>query len=155
MLHYIYICLFIYIIVSDRSPLDATTKYTSGLSAWSSPPDPRSWSPKFSLDHDIFHGLVHSTNTYSFQAEEDIAKAIIDTGLWSILWHRLVQMLQVRNPDSNQPIHDIESADCPQPSSVYAPDFGLLSPQGLIASLQLATSVFTKVSQGENLFCFL
>ncbi|XP_074643571.1 serine/threonine-protein kinase 36-like [Tubulanus polymorphus] len=96
------------------------------------------------FDYGIFDGVLLLMCQLLMQAEGPIARAILDCGLWTILWHRLVQMLQVRNPDTNKPIHDIEADE--QIDVTCMPDWGLISPQGLLASLQLAVSVFTKES---------
>ena len=63
-------------------------------------------------------------------------------------------MLQVRHPDTELPIHDIEidatgENDATSPvklaQSFPQPDWSLISFQGLLGVLQLAVSVFTRV----------
>ena len=74
-----------------------------------------------------------------------ISNLYIESGIWSILWHRLAQMLQVKNPETDMPLHDLET-DMIDESSVFpAPDWSLLSFQGLLGVLNLAVAVFTKV----------
>ncbi|XP_064647326.1 serine/threonine-protein kinase 36-like isoform X2 [Lineus longissimus] len=98
------------------------------------------------FDYGIFDGVLLLMCQLLMQAEGPIAKAIIDCGLWTILWHRLVQTLQVRNPDTNMPIHDIEVEENADNVGVLIPDWSLISPQGVLSALQLAVSVFTKES---------
>lgn len=78
-----------------------------------------------------------------FQSEGPVAQLYIETGIWGTLWHRVAQALQVTNPETNAPIHDIEM-ECEELPGFHAPDWTLVSPQGLMAVLQLAVTVFTK-----------
>lgn len=70
----------------------------------------------------------------------------IDTGIWGTLWHRMAQALQVTNPETDTPIHDIEEIGGTV-SGFHPPDWTLVSPQGLMAVLQMSVTVFTKVRQ--------
>lgn len=56
----------------------------------------------------------------------------------------MAQALQVTHPETDMPIHDIE-ADTEVSRGFHPPDWTLLSPQGLMAVLQMAVTVFTKV----------
>ena len=68
----------------------------------------------------------------------------IDTGIWGTLWHRVAQALQVTNPETDMPIHDIEE-EGGHIKGFQVPDWTLVSPQGLMAVLQMSVTVFTKV----------
>ena len=81
-----------------------------------------------------------------------MARLFLESGIWDILWHRLAQMLRVRNAATHVPLFNLEndvtatSASPPQDETMTSPpDWGLLSMQGLLGALQLAVSVFTKV----------
>ena len=76
-----------------------------------------------------------------------MAGLYIETGIWSVLWDRLAQTLQVWNPETDMPLLDIESDDKQENTQrdFPLPDWGLMSPRGMMAALQLAVSVFTKV----------
>ena len=55
---------------------------------------------------------------------------------------------QVTSPTNHLPIHDIEVegyGEVDVPKEFIPPDWDLMSPQGLMAVLQIAVSVFTKV----------
>ena len=64
-------------------------------------------------------------------------------------------MLQVCHPDTEQPIHDIE-LDAPEDEQTQTqlnattfpePDWSLISFQGLLGVLQIAVTIFTRVSR--------
>ena len=73
-----------------------------------------------------------------------MAQLYIETGIWGTLWHRVAQALQVTNPDTDTPIHDIDT-DTQAAPGFHEPDWSLVSPQGLMAVLQMSVTVFTKV----------
>ena len=73
-----------------------------------------------------------------------MAGLYIESGIWGLLWHRVAQMLQVHNPDSDLPIHDIE-AEGDSATRVIMPDWNLICFQGLLGVLQMAVAVFTRV----------
>lgn len=68
----------------------------------------------------------------------------IETGIWGTLWHRVAQALQVINLETDTPIHDIDQ-EGEHVVGFNPPDWTLVSPQGLMAVLQMAVTVFTKV----------
>ena len=77
-----------------------------------------------------------------------MASLYLEGGVWSILWHRVAQMLQVQNPDTEMPLHDIESEGfevAMTSARCVTPDWTLLSFSGLVAMLQMAIVIFTKV----------
>ena len=78
------------------------------------------------------------------KADAPVAQLYIETGIWGTLWHRMAQALQVMNPDTDMPIHDIE-IDVEAQKGFRDPDWSLVSPQGLMAVLQMSVTVFTKV----------
>ena len=82
------------------------------------------------------------------QAELPMASLYLDHGIWSILWHRVAQMLQVQNPGTDMPLHDIEMDGfevAMTSARSVTPDWSLLSFSGLVAMLHMAVVVFTKV----------
>ena len=88
----------------------------------------------------------------TFQADTPVASLYIESGIWGAMWHRIAQGVQVLSPDSDMPVHDIELTGGPPADGEQAlakfisPEWSLISPQGLMASLQMAVTVFTKVS---------
>ena len=74
-----------------------------------------------------------------------MAQLYIETGIWGTLWHRVAQALQVMNPETEMPIHDIDT-DIDAHRGFSDPDWSLISPQGLMAVLQMSVTVFTKVN---------
>ena len=73
----------------------------------------------------------------------------IETGIWGTLWHRVAQALQVINLETDTPIHDIDQ-EGENDIGFNPPDWTLVSPQGLMAVLQMAVTVFTKVCKINN-----
>ena len=64
-------------------------------------------------------------------------------------------MLQVQNPDTEMPLHDIESEGfevAMTSARCITPDWTLLSFSGLVAMLQMAIVIFTKVSSFLGFF---
>ena len=85
---------------------------------------------------------------YVHQTELPMASLYLDHGIWSILWHRVAQMLQVQNPETDMPLHDIETEGfevAMTSARSIMPDWTLLSFSGLVAMLHMAIVVFTKV----------
>lgn len=68
-----------------------------------------------------------------------------------MLWQRVAQMLQVRNMPGDAALSDLE-ADSEAEAPVVAPDWSLLSFQGLLGVLQVAVAVFTKVRYACHMF---
>lgn len=95
------------------------------------------------FDYGVLDGLLLLLCEMLAQSEGPVAQLYIETGIWGTLWHRVAQALQVTNPETNAPIHDIEM-ECEEMPGFHAPDWSLVSPQGLMAVLQLAVTVFTK-----------
>lgn len=77
---------------------------------------------------------------------------LIETGLWAVLWHRLVQTLRIdvmgaepaalQDLESSQPEAALASLTTP----VQPPDWSLLSFKGLTAAVGIATAIFVKVN---------
>ncbi|PVD31308.1 hypothetical protein C0Q70_06720 [Pomacea canaliculata] len=80
------------------------------------------------------------------QTDMPVAQLYIETGIWAAMWHRVAQAMQVTALNCNLPIHDIEveGQDEKKTWEFIPPGWDLLSPQGLMAALQIAISVFTK-----------
>ncbi|XP_021342400.1 serine/threonine-protein kinase 36-like isoform X3 [Mizuhopecten yessoensis] len=95
------------------------------------------------FDYGVLDGLLLLLCEMLAQAEGPVAQMYIDTGIWGTLWHRVAQALQVTNPETDTPIHDIEEEGGPV-SGFHSPDWTLVSPQGLMAVLQMSVTVFTK-----------
>ena len=90
------------------------------------------------------------------QGEISVARLFLESGIWDILWHRLAQMLQVQSAHSDMPLFNLEpDVDSTDGVTFTSPDWGLLSMQGLLGALQLAVSVFTKVSLLLTFTCSL
>ncbi|XP_052245877.1 serine/threonine-protein kinase 36-like isoform X2 [Dreissena polymorpha] len=98
------------------------------------------------FDYGIMDGLMLLLCEMLVQADAPVAQLYIETGIWGTLWHRVAQALQVMNPDTDMPIHDIES-DAEAQKGFRDPDWSLVSPQGLMAVLQMSVTVFTKETQ--------
>ncbi|XP_053375553.1 serine/threonine-protein kinase 36-like isoform X2 [Mercenaria mercenaria] len=98
------------------------------------------------FDYGIMDGLMLLLCEMLTQAEAPVAQLYIETGIWGTLWHRVAQALQVMNPETELPIHDIET-DMEAQKGFHEPDWSLVSPQGLMAVLQMSVTVFTKETQ--------
>ncbi|KAL8605032.1 hypothetical protein ACOMHN_018834 [Nucella lapillus] len=103
------------------------------------------------FDYGILDGLLLLLRELVPQVDMPVAQLYIDTGIWGAMWHRVAQALQVTSPSNHLPIHDIEVGEGQQggegesaAGEFAAPDWDLMSPQGLMAVLQIAVSVFTK-----------
>ncbi|XP_046556063.1 serine/threonine-protein kinase 36-like isoform X1 [Haliotis rubra] len=95
------------------------------------------------FDYGVLDGLLLLLCELLAQSDVPVAQLYIESGIWGTLWHRVAQALQVHNPETNMPIHDIE-ADGDSAPGFVPPNWGLVSPQGLMAALQMAVSVFAK-----------
>ena len=83
-----------------------------------------------------------------------MAQLFIETEAWEMLWHRMAHALQVVWPQQSKPIYDLETSL--EGGVFQKPDWTLISPQGLVAALQMSVNVFTKVSKTsdkEKKFC--
>lgn len=102
------------------------------------------------FDFGILDGLLLLLCELLPQVDMPIAQLYIETGIWGSMWHRVAQAMQVTTLNSYLPIHDIEAEDLEEKADVQRqfspPDWDLMSPQGLMAVLQIAVAVFTKVS---------
>ncbi|XP_052801977.1 serine/threonine-protein kinase 36-like isoform X1 [Mya arenaria] len=98
------------------------------------------------FDYGIMDGLMLLLCEMLIQSDAPVAQLYIETGIWGTLWHRVAQALQVVNPDTDMPIHDIET-DAEAQRGFRDPDWSLVSPQGLMAVLQMSVTVFTKETQ--------
>nr|KAG5700609.1 hypothetical protein BaRGS_015405 [Batillaria attramentaria] len=102
------------------------------------------------FDYGILDGLLLLLRELVPQSDMPVAQLYIETGIWGAMWHRVAQAMQVTSPNSSLPIHDIEvdgHGDGEDGRGGFSPpDWDLMSPQGLMAVLQIAVTVFTKVS---------
>lgn len=98
------------------------------------------------FDYGILDGLMLLLCEMLIQADAPVAQLYIEIGIWGTLWHRVAQALQVMNPETELPIHDIET-DAEALKGFHEPDWSLVSPQGLMAVLQMSVTVFTKETQ--------
>lgn len=86
-----------------------------------------------------------------FQGDTTMTQLFIETGVWEILWHRMAQALQVVCPQQSKPIHDLETSL--EGGVFQKPDWTLISPQGVVAALQMSVNVFTKVTSQKCITC--
>ncbi|KAK7488222.1 hypothetical protein BaRGS_00020529 [Batillaria attramentaria] len=100
------------------------------------------------FDYGILDGLLLLLRELVPQSDMPVAQLYIETGIWGAMWHRVAQAMQVTSPNSSLPIHDIEvdgHGDGEVGRGGFSPpDWDLMSPQGLMAVLQIAVTVFTK-----------
>ena len=82
-----------------------------------------------------------------------MAKVYIENGIWTTLLHRLATTLHMQNKASELHIHDMEDegASVKPPATKPKPDWDIMSPTGVIATIQLAVGIFTKVSLWTSL----
>ncbi|XP_036360103.1 serine/threonine-protein kinase 36-like isoform X1 [Octopus sinensis] len=100
---------------------------------------------RYPFDYGVLDGVLLLLCEVLAQGDIPMIQLFTETGVWDILWHRIAQALQVNNPQNNRPIHDLEtSLDA---NHFQKPDWSLVSPQGLVATLEIAVNVFTKVPQ--------
>ncbi|KAH9525670.1 Serine/threonine-protein kinase 36 [Bulinus truncatus] len=78
------------------------------------------------------------------QSDSPVASLYIESGIWSAMWHRIAQGVQVIQSDSESPALSGKGESSEESDSFLLPDWSLISPQGLMASLQMAVNVFTK-----------
>ncbi|XP_077995717.1 serine/threonine-protein kinase 36-like [Glandiceps talaboti] len=95
------------------------------------------------FDYGVLDGLLLLLCQFLSVRESTVANLVLDSNVWSMVWHRLIQMLRVNDPTTNMPIHDIEDGEEPL-ESINTPEWNLISPSGLMAAVQLATQVFTQ-----------
>lgn len=76
-----------------------------------------------------------------------MAKVYIENGIWTTLLHRLASTLHMQNKAPDLHIHDIEEdgTSVKPPTTKLNPEWDLMSPTGVIATVQLAVGIFTKV----------
>ncbi|RUS86279.1 hypothetical protein EGW08_005971, partial [Elysia chlorotica] len=104
------------------------------------------------FEYGVLDGLLMLLCDLLCGADTPVASLYIESGIWGAMWHRIAQGVQVMSADSDMPVHDIEftvrssgAGDTgPGSAKFSAPDWSLISPQGLMASLQMAVTVFTK-----------
>ncbi|ESO97940.1 hypothetical protein LOTGIDRAFT_153051 [Lottia gigantea] len=96
------------------------------------------------FDYGVLDGLLLLLCELLSQADVPVAQLYIESGIWGTLWHRVAQAIKVSNPDTNLPIHDIEGEGKITIDGFSPPDWNLVSPQGVMAVLQMAVTVFTK-----------
>ncbi|KAK3796590.1 hypothetical protein RRG08_057839 [Elysia crispata] len=102
------------------------------------------------FEYGVLDGLLMLLCDLLCGADTPVASLYIESGIWGAMWHRIAQGVQVLNPDSDMPVHDIEvtgggGGEGDQGLVKFStPDWSLISPQGLMASLQMAVTVFTK-----------
>ncbi|KAF6036508.1 STK36 [Bugula neritina] len=86
----------------------------------------------------ILDGLLLLLNQILEQSERlPMAKVYIDNGIWITLLHRLASTLRMQN-------EAIDGNTVTPPDSVLEPEWDLMSPTGIIATVQLAVGIFTK-----------
>ena len=75
-----------------------------------------------------------------------MAKVYIDNGIWITLLHRLAAVLHMQNSLSDMKTVELETEpSLKPPSTQQEPEWELMSPTGIIATVQLAVGIFTKV----------
>ncbi|XP_059141268.1 serine/threonine-protein kinase 36-like [Physella acuta] len=98
------------------------------------------------LSGDYSKDIEKQMKNQLIQTDSPVASLYIETGIWGAMWHRIAQGVQVLNLEVDMPLQDMEGkTDGLMASQKFlAPDWSLISPQGLMASLQMAVTVFTK-----------
>ncbi|CAL1543188.1 unnamed protein product [Lymnaea stagnalis] len=98
------------------------------------------------FEYGVLDGLLMLLNELLSGTDSPVASLYIESGIWGAMWHRIAQGTQVISLDTEMPVHDIEGKiELVEESQKFiTPEWSLISPQGLMASLQMAVSVFTK-----------
>ncbi|XP_070572421.1 serine/threonine-protein kinase 36-like [Ptychodera flava] len=96
------------------------------------------------FDYGVLDGLFLLLCQFVSVRDTAVADMVIDSNVWSMVWHRLAQMLRVSDPSTNMPIHDIEDGEESALEALSSPEWNLISPSGLMAVIQLGTQVFTQ-----------
>lgn len=102
------------------------------------------------FDYGVLDGVLLLLCEVLAQGDTTMTQLFIETGVWEILWHRMAQALQVVCPQQSKPIHDLETSL--EGGVFQKPDWTLISPQGVVAALQMSVNVFTKNPQ-EFIIC--
>ncbi|KAI8739224.1 serine/threonine-protein kinase 36 [Biomphalaria glabrata] len=87
------------------------------------------------------HPIHRQLHSYS---DSPVASLYIESGIWDAMWHRIAQGVQVINVEMESPMLVGKGDSSDVPENFMLPDWSLISPQGLMASLQMAVTVFTK-----------
>ncbi|GAB1598160.1 serine/threonine-protein kinase 36-like [Argonauta hians] len=106
---------------------------------------------RYPFDYGVLDGVLLLLCEVLAQGDIPMIQLFSETGVWDILWHRIAQALQVKDPLNNQPIHDLDTSF--DANHFQKPDWSLVSPQGIVATLEIAVTVFTKVPQ--EFVCYL
>ncbi|XP_071789839.1 serine/threonine-protein kinase 36-like isoform X1 [Asterias amurensis] len=95
------------------------------------------------FDYGVLDGLLLLLCQFLSVGPSAVSRLLIESGVWQMLWQRLLQIVGAVHPD-DLPVEDMdeELADCGAVAS--PPQWGLISPSGLMAALQIVTIVFTQ-----------
>ncbi|XP_055861234.1 serine/threonine-protein kinase 36-like isoform X3 [Biomphalaria glabrata] len=92
----------------------------------------------------VLDGLLMLLNELLCGSDSPVASLYIESGIWDAMWHRIAQGVQVINVEMESPMLVGKGDSSDVPENFMLPDWSLISPQGLMASLQMAVTVFTK-----------
>ncbi|XP_064613402.1 LOW QUALITY PROTEIN: serine/threonine-protein kinase 36-like [Liolophura sinensis] len=95
------------------------------------------------FDYGVMDGLLLLLCELLAQCDVPVAQMYIQTGIWSTMWQRIAQALHIRNAEMDMPVEDMET-EGESTVPFEPPDWALMSPQGLMAVLQMSVSVFSK-----------
>uniref|UniRef100_A0A2C9JQD1 non-specific serine/threonine protein kinase n=1 Tax=Biomphalaria glabrata TaxID=6526 RepID=A0A2C9JQD1_BIOGL len=92
----------------------------------------------------VLDGLLMLLNELLCGSDSPVASLYIESGIWDAMWHRIAQGVQVINAEMESPMLVGKGDSSDVPENFLLPEWSLISPQGLMASLQMAVTVFTK-----------
>ncbi|XP_071499914.1 serine/threonine-protein kinase 36-like [Diadema antillarum] len=98
------------------------------------------------FDYGILDGLLLLLCQFLSLDQTTVSRYLIEAGVWDLLWHRLMQTLGIQEI-SKKPsaVDDDDDDDEDQVIEVSAnPEWTLMSPSGVAASLQVILIVFTR-----------
>lgn len=87
----------------------------------------------------ILDGLIMLLNQMLLQGEQLMSDLFLEFNLWNLLWTRVCQSLK--------PNKEIEVSDSSEDTKLNEPDWVLLSPHGMMLTLQLASRLVTMSTQ--------
>ncbi|XP_067934928.1 serine/threonine-protein kinase 36-like [Watersipora subatra] len=97
------------------------------------------------FDYGVLDGLLLLLNQMLEQSDRlPMAKVYIENGIWITLLHRLASTLHMQNSLGDLKTTELEELALRPPAQHNSPEWDLMSPTGIIATVQLAVGIFTK-----------